>query len=84
MDNDGELLTVLIESILFFAVDMYIEVLDQLRWNLLVSDPSRWALCRLDLWRFWEEIFLPGLVIVQALLAVLLVSGRTDCTYPYH
>lgn len=35
MDNYGELLTVLIGSILFFTVDMYIEVLNQLRWNLL-------------------------------------------------
>lgn len=35
MDNNGELLRVLIESILFFTVDMYIEVLNQLRWRLL-------------------------------------------------
>lgn len=76
MDNDGEPLTVLIESILFFTVDMYIEVLIQLRWNLFVFDPSRWALCRLDLWRFWGEIFFPSLVITQALLAVLPVVWK--------
>lgn len=76
MDNDGELLIVLIEPIVFFTVDMYIEVLHQLGWNLFVSDPSRWALCRLDLWRFWEEILLPSLVITEALVAVLPVVWK--------
>jgi len=74
MGDDGEPVTVLTESVLFFTVGMYIEVLNQLRWNSFVSDPRRWALCRLDLWRFWEEIFLPGLVIMEAPLAVLPVA----------
>ena len=76
MNNSGESLTVLIKSILFFTADMYIEVLNQPRWNLFVSDPSRWALRRLDLWRFWEEIFLPSLIITEGLLAVLPVVWK--------
>lgn len=49
-----------------------------------MSDPSRWVLCRLDLRRFREEMFLPSLIITESLVAVVSIVWKTDCRYPHH